>query len=173
MSCTNMRIDDRMPDRIDGSFTIVDFDDENDAADESAAIVTCGGFDLLETDTFDVAGYRDGDHYHVEIAVTSESRVGLWRNGRILIDYDFASGHCQLQGFVGATPWVFQNVNAVIDRMIDGLMCLAYNEEVAEEYDFPLHKIACTLEKDRAFLTAKQSVICPENAVTAMMSEPR
>jgi hypothetical protein len=64
--------------------------------------------------------------------------------------YDKQTQHWDINGYgPDGEEWVFSSVESVIDVMIDSFSCLAFNEEISEDYDFRLNRLAKSLERDR------------------------
>jgi len=111
-------------------FDIDDLEEAN-GHNESRIEAVCNGSDMFLDDSFDVVGQlvEKASIYRMEVAINSESRIGLWDNGRVVLDYDFDNQHWSMSAYFGDRPWTFCSPERVINTIVAGLECTALNQE--------------------------------------------
>ena len=127
-----------LPDSFVANYEGVNIDlkdsvDRSNHHNESQVVVSCE-HDSLFDDDFNVTAYKTQDGYHLDIAVNSEVKIGLWKDGRILLDYSEKTGHWMMKAYSDGKEWAFCEPKAVVKVITSGLKCFAAKD--AKKFGF-------------------------------------
>ncbi len=144
-------------------FDIDDMDNAN-GHNEARIEATCNGGDIFINDSFDVvADLIDmGSTYRLKVSVNSESKIGLWNDGRIVLDYNFDTQHWSMKAYVDDKPWSFCSPENVVNTIILGMECT--NLSKGDSLDTRIvEKIVKSLSDDRAHIVSKSVLYVNED----------
>src|SRR3990167_5917712 len=101
--------------------------------DEGGIVVECQEDSGID-DTLNFVGNETATGYHLEVKINSEVNIGLWSQGKVILDFNNTSKKWTLTTRTGEdTIWKVSNQGAIIATIVAGLECYASkNGESAE-----------------------------------------
>lgn len=147
-----------LPHRFTQEFDGVDFHNQlkDNRHHEGRVSLTCGEENWGINDDFNVSGWKTAQGYQIDVYIESDSIIGLFHQGRVVLDYDQTERHWSVKGYVagvkGRREWKLCDPASMIDVVTAGLDCFG----AARDHDLgdAIRRITESIRGDRDVLIA-------------------